>query len=91
MEEKIKIAAKLYQCRDGAKAYCKIQKEDYKKTLKPYTDIIRGVMKANKVEEIPALLEISKTKTYSDCGTTQMMFLAAVVELIEPSNNLPSL
>ena len=85
MEEKIKMAAKLYRCRDGAKAYCKIQNKNYAKTLKPYIDILRLVMKAKKLDEVQALLDVSKTKTYTDCGTTQMLFMAGLVEMIEPS------
>ena len=42
-------------------------------------------MKANNLEEIPALLKISQTETYQENGMAQMMFMAAVVELIEPS------
>lgn len=48
-------------------------------------DLIKAVMKANKIEEIPALLKISQTQTYQDSDIGQMMFMAAVVELIEPS------
>ena len=85
MEKQIKIAAKLYECRDTAKSFAKMQKEDYKEMLAPYTHIIKQVMQANKLEEIPALLRISKTNTYKDSGMAQLMFMAATVELIEPS------
>lgn len=86
MEDKIKIAAKLYECRDTAKSLAKIQKENYKEMLAPYTHIIKQVMEANKLEELPALLQISKTHTYQDSGMAQLLFMAATVELIEPSN-----
>jgi len=76
----IQIAAKLYDCRDTAKS---LFKEEYKTKLQPYTHIVKEVMKANKLEVIPALLKISKTATYQDSGIAQMMFMAAVVELIE--------
>lgn len=42
-------------------------------------------MKNNNLEEIPALLKISKTEHYQENGMAQMMYMAAVVELIEPS------
>jgi hypothetical protein len=42
-------------------------------------------MKANNLDEIPALLKISKTQLYQENGFAQMMYIAAVVELIEPS------
>ena len=85
MEKQIKIAAKLYECRDTAKSLAKIRKEDYKTMLAPYTHIIKQVMEANKEEELPALIRISKTHTYNDNAMAQLMFMAATVELIEPS------
>lgn len=51
------MAAKLYECRDTAKSFFK---EEYKSKLQPYTHIVNEVMKANNLEEIPALLRISK-------------------------------
>ena len=82
MEKQVKIAAKLYECRDTAKRFFKAE---YKAKLEPYTHIIKAVMKANNLEEIPALLKVSQTHTYQDNAMGQMMFMAAVVELIEPS------
>mgnify|MGYP006921373652 CR=1 FL=1 len=84
MEREIKIAAKLYECRDTAKIFFK---ERYKDKLEPYTHILKEVMKANSLKEIPALLLISKTNHYQENGMAQMMYMAAVVELIEPSTN----
>jgi hypothetical protein len=81
-EKQIKTAAKLYQCRDTAKAFFK---DAYKEKLQPYTHIIKEVMKANNLEEIPALLKISQTEHYQENGMAQMMYMAAVVEMIEPS------
>lgn len=80
MENYIKIAAKLYKCRDTAKSFLK---DEYKERLQPYTDIIKEVMKANNLEPLSALLKISKTKHYQENGFTQMMYMAAIVELIE--------
>lgn len=85
MEQQIKMAAKLYECRDTAKSLAKMQGEDYKEMLKPYSDIITKVMKANNLKHIPALLKISETKTYQDSGMAQMLFMAALTELMEPS------
>lgn len=79
----VQMAAKLYECRDTAKRFFR---EEYAEKLKPYTHIIQAVMKANNLDVIPALLKISKTETYNDNGMTQMLFMAATVELIEPSN-----
>lgn len=85
MEEQIKMAAKLYECRDSAKSLAKMQNKDYKQMLEPYTVIIDKVMKANKLDHIPALLKISETQTYQESAVTQLMFMAALVEMIEPS------
>ena len=78
----VQLAAKLYECRDTAKRFFR---DSYKDKIKPYTEIIQAVMKANNLEEIPALLRISQTETYNESGFNQMMFMAAVLELIEPS------
>lgn len=81
-EQQIKMASKLYECRDTAKAFFK---EQYKEKLLPYTHVLKEVMKSNNLTEISALLKISKTNHYQENGMAQMMYMAAVVELIEPS------
>ena len=78
----VQMAAKLYECRDTAK---RIFKEEYKAKLEPYIHLVQIVMKANNLEEIPALLKISQTETYQENPMGQMLFMAAVVELIEMS------
>jgi len=83
METQIKIAAKLYECRDTAKRFFR---EEYAEKLKPYIAIIKAVMKANELDELGAILRISKTETYQENGMGQMMFMAAAVELMEPSD-----
>ncbi len=85
MEKEIKMAARLYECRDTVKSFARIQQKDYMEMLKPYIKSIKQVMKANGLEEIPALLRISKTKTYEESGMVQLLFMASVVELIEAS------
>lgn len=82
MEQEIKMAAKLYKCRDTAKVFFK---GEYKEKLQPYSHILKEVMKANNLKEIPALLKISKMQHYQENGMAQLMYMAAVVELIEPS------
>jgi hypothetical protein len=83
MEKQIKMAAKLYHCRDTAKAFFK---DAYKEKLEPYTYILKKVMESNNEDEIQALLRISKTQSYQENGMAQMMFFTAVVEMLEPSN-----
>jgi len=69
MENPIKMAARLYQCRDTAKRFFR---DEYQEKLKPYTHILSAVMKANNLDEIPALLKISETHTYQDNAMGQM-------------------
>lgn len=87
MEKEIKIAAKLYECRDTAKSLCKMQGHNFWELAKPYIEIIESVMACHEIEHIPALLEISKTKTYQADGVTQMWFMAALTEMLEPSKD----
>lgn len=82
MEQQIKIAAKLYECRDVAKRFLQ---GNFKSKIEPYKVLILQVMHANKCNELEAILMISKTNAYNDSGFRQMMFMAAAVELIEPS------
>lgn len=81
-EKEIKMAAKLYECRDTAKRFFR---DEYAEKLKPYTHIIKQVMAANKIDVIPALLKVAQTQTYQENAMGQMLFMAATVELIEPS------
>ena len=80
MMQALEISQQLNKCRDTAKRFFK---DEFPEKLKPYTELIEAVMKANKIEVIPALLEISKTETYLENGFGQMMFMAATVELLE--------
>ena len=82
MEQQIKMAAKLYKCRDTAKKFYGI---DYPKIMETYIQIIKKVMTEQSLEEIPALLFISKTEVYNE-GFNSMLFMAAIVEMIEPSS-----
>lgn len=79
---KVQMAAKLYDCRDTAKRFFR---DEYKEKLQPYTHIVKEVMKANNLEELPALLKISETYSFQETPMAAMMFMAATVELIEPS------
>ena len=81
MEKEIKIAARLYGCRDAAK---QILGTDYHERLKPYITLIKTVMRENKIEELPALLMISETSIFED-PFNQLYFMASVCEMIEPS------
>lgn len=77
----IQMASKLLECRDAVKS---LFGEKYIENLQPYMRIIKEIMRVNNINEIRALLIISKTETYQDSETAQIMFMASVVELIEP-------
>jgi hypothetical protein len=85
MEREIKMVARMYECRDSAKSLAKMRGEDFKEMLEPYTHILTQVIKANKLEPIPALLKISQTSVYQNSGMAQMLFMAALTEYVEPS------
>lgn len=82
MEKQIKVAAKLYQCRDTAKRFFAAE---YQEKLKPYTRLIQQVMAANKEDELKAAMRIVKLETIADNGMAQILTFAAAVELVEPS------
>jgi len=81
-EQHIKMAAKLYKCRDAAKS---LYGDGYKDRLKVYTNVIQGHMKKFNLDVLPSVIEICNFKSVRDDGTAQMLFLAAAIELIEPS------
>jgi hypothetical protein len=83
MQQSIKITAKLYECRDSAKF---IFKDNFQESLQPFLDIVHQVMKANNQNPLEALLTISKTNTYLNNGMAQLLFMTAVVEIMEPSD-----
>lgn len=78
--KELKISVKLLNYRDTAK---KFLGERFEAKIQPHKHIINEVMKANKEGELEALLRISKTNMYQDDAFTQMLFMAATVELIE--------
>jgi len=59
MKQQIKIAAKLYQCRDTAQKLCR---KEYHEKIRHYIDYLKLVMKNENVDEIQALLKISETE-----------------------------
>lgn len=85
MEKVTKMAAKFYECRDAAKSLAKIKGVDYKEYLSPYIKILTDLMSSEKLTEINALLKISKTPIYKENSIAAMLFIASVVEIIEPS------
>lgn len=82
MEQRIKIAARLYHVRDTAKRFFR---EDYLEKLKPYTHILQAVCKANEIDELQALIRCLQLESIAGNGMAQMVMIAAAVEMMEPS------
>jgi hypothetical protein len=83
-EQQVKLAARLYECRDAAKA---LYGKEYKAELKWYISRIYDYQKQQKVETLPAVLAICSLPTVKENASTTMLFMAAAVEIIEPSND----
>lgn len=83
-EQQIKLAAKLYQCRDAAKS---LYGKEYKAELKWYISRIYDYQKKQKVETLPAVLAICSLPSVKENASATMMFMAAAVEIIEPSKD----
>jgi hypothetical protein len=84
MEKQIKIAAKLYECRDTAK---RLFKEEYEERVKPYSTLIIAVSEANKIDTLQSMIKISQLEIMENNGMGLMMLMAAAVEIIEPSKS----
>ena len=81
-EEQIKLAAKLYKCRDSAKL---LYKSEYNEKLRTYKNVINAHMDKFKIDVLPSVLEICSFESVRDNAMAQMLFMAAAVELIEPT------
>jgi len=81
-EQQVKMASKLYQCRDSAK---KLFREEYKEKIQWYVDVIKAWQEKHKLDVLQAVLQICNTDSIKDDGMGTMMFMAGAVEIIEPS------
>lgn len=76
----IGIAAKLYKCRDRAKA---LYGDEYPVRIQPFIQGIEQVKEKNGVDTLDAAIAI--TQALDDDGIAIALFMAAAVEIIEPS------
>lgn len=76
----LQVATKLQECKDAAES---LLGEKYPQKIKPYKDLIMAVMKANNIGPVKALLMILKTESCAENKMAQVMFMSAVVDLIE--------
>ena len=81
-EQHIKLAAKLYKCRDTAKA---LFKDEYNEKLRTYKNVIQAHMAKFNIDVLPSVLEICSAESVRENGMATMLFMAAAVELTEPS------
>lgn len=83
MEKQIKVAAKLYECRDTAKRF---YRNEFKDKVDPYKKLITRYMDKTGKSVLISVLEICEIDEIKEKGGfVIMMFMAAAVELIEPS------
>lgn len=86
MEQNIRIAEKLYECRDSARF---LHGEKYKEKIQWYKDVICNAQKKWKKDVLNTVTELCKMSSVEDNGIFIMMFMAAAVELIEPIDEKP--
>jgi hypothetical protein len=82
MKHLVLIASKLYECHDSAKS---LYGADFKSKVQWYVDVILKWNEQRKTDTLKTVLAICQTETVSGNGMAMMMFLAAAVEIIEPS------
>lgn len=87
MEKQIKIAAKLYECRDTAKRFFR---EEFTEKLKPYQRLLLERQKVSGKELLECLIDCLQLESIRDNGMAMMMFNAAAVELIDNPDPQPS-
>lgn len=83
-EQQIKMAAKLYECRDTAR---KFFKGDFPERIKFYKEVIQAYQSKHGTEVIPSVTAICGFDAVKGEAMAVMMFMAAAVELIEPSKD----
>jgi hypothetical protein len=78
-QQKIQMAAKLYDCRDTAR---RLLGKAFNPKIAEYSEVIKLVMSDKKIDTLAAGIFLSKQ---SENPMTVIMVLAATVEMIEPS------
>lgn len=83
-ETRIQLAAKLYDAREVVRT---LWGDNYATKIKQYQDFIRAEMAAKNCEELAATMNIVRDlqRDKPDSGMTQMVILAACVEILEPT------
>ena len=87
-EEKVKLAAKLYRCRDTAKRFFG---DEYHERIDPYKKVISDFSQEKKIGDLEAMMKICEQDLIRDNGWALILLMAASVELIEPTKRELSL
>lgn len=83
MIKQLEIAAKLYRCRDTAKGF---YREEYLDKIEPYKECIKKYCAKSGKDTLLGVMEICEIdEIKAKGGFPIIMFMAAAVELIEPS------
>ena len=83
MIAQLEIANKLYRCRDTISRF---YREEFHEKILPYQKIILAHSKKHDVDTLTAVMEICEMDEIKNEGMVTVLFMAAAVELIEPSN-----
>lgn len=79
-EQAVKMAAKLYECRDTAK---RLLGDGYQKRMTAYAQVVRSAANGMACSELSAATTLANK---AGGGMAAIYYLAAVVEMTEPSN-----
>lgn len=81
-EQQIRIAAKMYECRDTLK---RLTGDKFRERITEYQGFLRTAMQRYECDEIKAAMHLCHDERIRDSAITQMWLIAAAVELLEPS------
>jgi hypothetical protein len=81
----VEIAARIYECQKAAKI---LFADKYEEKIKWYKNVILRVCKDRGCDTLKAVLLICNMESVKENGTAVMMFMAAAVEIVEPSKTV---
>lgn len=84
MKDKIIIAAKLYKSQESAKF---LHGKDYEEKIKWYKEQLQEISQEKGITILEAVIIACEVPVIQSSGTAIMMFLAAAVEIIEPTKS----
>jgi uncharacterized membrane protein len=82
MEKQIKLAQKLKSHRETAKSF---YGKEFHEKIAPYILCIKNYSEKHGTETLKSVIDICSTEEIKGHGFQTIMFMAAAVEIIEPS------